>query len=214
MPQIIPPTNWLRAVSGLTIRPAAKMPSMRRTRTSPVAGSTATSANCAPKECRSFWARAPMAAVVSDRTVMPSGGMPAPRASRSRSSPAAAVTAHAQERVPIEPPAIIAGPKSLSPMRTWTRSGATSSASAATRVSAVRAPVPMSAALIRTVNVPSASAVTAAVDGPAPGAKEAAAVPVPSSQRPVAAQARDAGPGPPSRTCGRPPGSRRAGCGC
>ncbi len=48
MPQVMPPVNWLRAVSGLTIRPAAKMPSIRRTRTSPVATSTAASANWAP----------------------------------------------------------------------------------------------------------------------------------------------------------------------
>lgn len=92
-----------------------------------------------------------MAAVVSERTVMPSGGTPPPSASRSRSSPAARVTAQDQERVPIDPPAIMAGPRSLSPSRTRIRSTATSSASAATRVSAVRAPVPMSAALTRTV---------------------------------------------------------------
>lgn len=84
----------------------------------------------------------------------------------------------------MEPPAIIAGPKSLSPMRTRTCPGAVPSASAAIRVSAVRAPVPMSAAAIRTVKEPSASAVTRAVDGAAPAPKEAAAVPVPSSQRP------------------------------
>ncbi len=59
-----------------------------------------------------------------------------------------------------------------------------SSASAAMRVSAVRAPVPMSAAVMRTVKEPSASAVTRAVDGAAPAPKEAAAVPVPSSHRP------------------------------
>lgn len=79
---------------------------------------------------------------------------------------------------------IIAGPKSLSPIRTWTRPGSTSSASAAIRVSAVRAPVPMSDAVIRTVKVPSGCAVTAAVEGAAPAGKVAAAVPVPSSQRP------------------------------
>ena len=37
-----------------------------------MAVSTATSANWAPKECRSFCARAPRASVVSDRTVIPS----------------------------------------------------------------------------------------------------------------------------------------------
>lgn len=76
------------------------------------------------------------------------------------------------------------GPKSLSPMRTWIRSDGTRSASAAIRVSAVRAPVPMSEAEIRTVKVPSASAVTAAVDGRVPAGKDAAAVPVPTSHRP------------------------------
>lgn len=63
---------------------------------------------------------------------------------------------------------IIAGPMSLSAMRTRTESGSTPSVSAATRSIAVRAPVPTSAALIRTVNVPSGSAVTAAVEGPTP----------------------------------------------
>lgn len=62
----------------------------------------------------------------------------------------------------------MAGPRSLSAMRTRMRSGSTFSASAATKVIAVRAPVPMSAALIRTVKVPSGSAVMAAVDGPTP----------------------------------------------
>ncbi len=65
----------------------------------------------------------------------------------------------------MEPPATMAGPKSLSPMCTLTRSTGTRSASAATKVSAVRAPVPMSAAVIRTVKVPSGSAVAVAVDG-------------------------------------------------
>ncbi len=183
-PQIMPPMSWLRAVSGLMIRPAAKMPSIRRTRTSPLVTSTATSANCAPKECRSLFASAPMAAPVSERAVIPCGGMSPPRASCSRSSLTAAVTAQPQERVPIEPPAIIAGPKSLSAIFIRIRAGSTSSASAAISVSAVRAPVPTSAAVIRTVNVPSASAVTAAVDGTALEGNEAAAVPVPSSQRP------------------------------
>ena len=37
-----------RAVFAFNIRPAVKTPSMRRSRTSPVSASTATSANCAP----------------------------------------------------------------------------------------------------------------------------------------------------------------------
>ncbi len=46
-PPIIPPMTWLRAVSGLTTWPTANIPSSRRTRTSPVAGSTLTSVNTA-----------------------------------------------------------------------------------------------------------------------------------------------------------------------
>ncbi|MFD0662996.1 hypothetical protein [Thermocatellispora tengchongensis] len=46
-PPIMPPINWLRASSGLITRPTANMPSNRRTRTSPVATSTVTSANTA-----------------------------------------------------------------------------------------------------------------------------------------------------------------------
>lgn len=79
---------------------------------------------------------------------------------------------------------IIAKPKSLSAMRIRMRSGATSSASAAIRVSAVRAPVPTSDAVILTVKLPSGSAVTAAVDGADSTGNVDAAVPVPSSQRP------------------------------
>lgn len=79
---------------------------------------------------------------------------------------------------------MIAEPKSLSAIRIRMRSGATSSASAATWVSAVRAPVPTSLAVIRTVKVPSASAVTAAVDGAESVGNAAAAVPVPISRRP------------------------------
>ena len=49
IPQSMPPISWLRASSGLSTRPGANAPTSRRTRTSPSSGSTATSANCAPK---------------------------------------------------------------------------------------------------------------------------------------------------------------------
>jgi hypothetical protein len=52
-PMIIPPTTWLRASIGLITRPTANIPSNRRTRTSPIAGSTVTSAKTALKVCRS-----------------------------------------------------------------------------------------------------------------------------------------------------------------
>ena len=47
-PQIIPPSACERAVLALRMRPAAKTPSMRRSRTSPDSVSTATSAKKAP----------------------------------------------------------------------------------------------------------------------------------------------------------------------
>jgi hypothetical protein len=46
---VIPPMNWDRAVRGLMIRPAAKTPSSRGTRISPVSAFTRASANWAPK---------------------------------------------------------------------------------------------------------------------------------------------------------------------
>ena len=49
MPHSMPPMSWLRASSGLSTRPGANAPASLRTRTSPSSGSTATSANCAPK---------------------------------------------------------------------------------------------------------------------------------------------------------------------
>ena len=44
----MPPISWLRASFGLSTRPGAKTPTIRRTRTRPSSGSTATSANWAP----------------------------------------------------------------------------------------------------------------------------------------------------------------------
>ena len=119
------------------------------------------------------------------------------------------MTAQAQERVPMEPPAIIAGRSRCPRSASGSRSGCTSSASAAIWVSAVRAPVPMSAAVIRTVKVPSASAVTAAVDGHGARGVGGRGRAGPEQPAPVAAQRRAAGRGPPSRTGGRPPRSRR-----
>ncbi len=49
MPQIIPPINWLCAVRGFMMRPAAKAPTMRGTRISRVRACTRTSTNSAPK---------------------------------------------------------------------------------------------------------------------------------------------------------------------
>ena len=46
-PIVMPPISWLRARSGLMTRPIANIPSRRRTRTSPVARSTVTSAKIA-----------------------------------------------------------------------------------------------------------------------------------------------------------------------
>ncbi len=96
----------------------------------------------------SFCSSAPTACGVSD-AVVPARNAAAGRARLA--SVTATLVAKDQERVPIEPPAIIAKPKSLSAMRIRMRSGATSSASAAAvaRVRAVRAPVPMSDAVIR-----------------------------------------------------------------
>ena len=48
-PIVMPPTNCERAVRGLMIRPAAKTPSSRGTRISPVSTFTRASTNCAPK---------------------------------------------------------------------------------------------------------------------------------------------------------------------
>ena len=70
-----------------------------------------------------------------------------------------------QEVVPIDPPASIANGSSESPICTVTSAGATCSASAAIWLSTVRAPVPMSAAAIITVNRPSGSARAIACDG-------------------------------------------------
>ena len=92
--------------------------------------------------------------------------------------------------MPIDPPANHRLAQPLSPMLIRTAAGATPSASAATSASAVREPVPMSAAVIRTVNVPSASAVTAAVDGTRPRRTHR---PPSAAQQPVALAAH---PGP------------------
>ncbi len=63
-----------------------------------------------------------------------------------------------QLAVPLEPPATDAVGKELSPTSIRTRPRSALSVSAAISASAVRAPVPMSDAAIRTVNVPSCSA--------------------------------------------------------
>ena len=51
IPCRMPPSTWLDAVSGLTIRPTSWTATIRSTRTSPSAGSTATCAIWQPKVC-------------------------------------------------------------------------------------------------------------------------------------------------------------------
>lgn len=82
----------------------------------------------------------------------PSAGTTPPNSSRSRarSFRAASQIADPDEAVPDEPPAPPACGKALSPISSRIRSGGTSSASAAIWVSAVQAPVLMSAAAMRT----------------------------------------------------------------
>ena len=57
MPKVMPPRHWERAVLAFRIRPAAKLPCIRRTRVSPVTLFTPTSAKKAPKVAwrRSVW---------------------------------------------------------------------------------------------------------------------------------------------------------------
>ena len=57
MPHTIPPMSWLRAVRAFRIRPGAKTPSIRDTRTLPRSGSTRTSANCAPNDSVVYFCR-------------------------------------------------------------------------------------------------------------------------------------------------------------
>ena len=146
---VMPPMNCDLAVTGTTMRPAANTPSSRGTRTSPVSASTLTSANWAPNEYRAWSGSAPMASPVDDCADRPPAGI-APSRARicSRSARQASITAQLHEALPIEPPAIMAWGSALSPMRSVTSPAGTPSASAATASSAVRAPVPMSAAAI------------------------------------------------------------------
>ena len=137
------------------MRPQANTPVSLGTRTSPVSASTRTSANCAPNECRATGGPSSSSSAVSTATSV----------SPARSARQALTTAAPQDEVPIDPPATIAWPKELSPISTCTRSGGTSSSSAAIWVSTVRAPVPMSAAAMRMVKLPSSSARPVAVDG-------------------------------------------------
>ncbi|MBE1583780.1 hypothetical protein ACFPOI_33625 [Nonomuraea angiospora] len=72
----------------------------RSTRTSPVASRTWTSANWAPKQYISYWARYGLPGI-SAVTSTPSAGIEPP--SRSRSLPAAAWTVVPQQLMPVEP---------------------------------------------------------------------------------------------------------------
>ena len=148
---VIAPRSCERAVFGLMMRPAAKTPSNRGTRTSPVVTLTRTSANCAPKACMEnccasgFVSKAPVASSPPAGTLPPYSSR-----SRARSALAALQIAHPHEAVPDEPPAQSAFGRELSPISRCTRSSGTSSASAAICMSAVQAPVPMSVASMRT----------------------------------------------------------------
>ena len=51
---MMPPMSWLRAVRGFMIRPAAKAPTARGARISPVSACTRTSTNWAPNAKASF----------------------------------------------------------------------------------------------------------------------------------------------------------------
>ena len=91
--------------------------------------------------------------------------------------------------MPIEPPATIAGPEVA--VRDLHPDGLGGRVQRVDRdgCSAVRAPVPMSAAPTRTVKVPSASAVIDAVDGATPGGVRGGGHPGAQQPAPVAAQA-------------------------
>ena len=149
----MPPMSCERAVFGLMIRPAANTPSSRGTRTSPVSASTRTSANWAPKAWRASCSRRLDVLGGVGRGLEPAGGHRAAVADAlSRSARHALTTAEPHEAVPIEPPASRPAGRALSPISTRDpRRAATPSASAAIWVSTVRAPVPMSAAAIRTM---------------------------------------------------------------
>jgi hypothetical protein len=148
-PIVMPPRSCERAVFGLMMRPAAKMPSSRGMRTSPLSRLTRTSANCAPKaymanHCASGFS--PPSPVASS----PSTGMtPCSSCRRARSLRAASTIAVPHEPVPIEPPTICAGGSNVSPISRCTRSSGTSSASTAICVRTVHAAVPISAASMR-----------------------------------------------------------------
>ena len=148
MPHVIPPSAWERASRGLTIRPAAKTPSSRVTRSSWVAESTETSANCAPYACREYACIASTSSRVPANALSPSAGI-SPSIS-SRSLRQARTIACPQEAVPSEAKPPIAQGSEVSPSSTTTSSTPTPSSSAAICASAVRDPVPMSTAAIET----------------------------------------------------------------
>ena len=121
MPIVIPPMNCERAVLALMIRPVANTPSARGTRTSPVSTSTRASTNWAPKPCL---ASGSSAATSSRVSTFASAGASGPSAIiLMRSSRHAFTTAEPHDALPIDPPAIIAVPKSESPtcMSIWSR---------------------------------------------------------------------------------------------
>ena len=116
-----------------------------------MSASTPTSTNWAPKPCLASGSALAAATSSLVSTSTQSGTSESSAAMRARSSRHALTTAEPQEALPIEPPARNASGKLESPICTSTRSTGTSSASAAIWVSAVRAPVPISAAAIWSV---------------------------------------------------------------
>ena len=104
-PMVMPPMSCERAVSGLTMRPAANTPSIRGTRTSPVSASTRTSANWAPKAWRAQLLAARPCRRPCRRDLEPRRRRPSRSARRSAARAQALTTAQPHEAVPIEPPA-------------------------------------------------------------------------------------------------------------
>ena len=120
----MPPMNCERAVFGLMTRPTPKTPSSRGRRTSPLSTSTRDLDELGAEGV----ARRARASALPRRRCRAVGPRPRP----APAAPAQAfTTAEPHDAVPIEPPAIAAWPKSLSPISIRTCSGSTPSASAA-----------------------------------------------------------------------------------
>ena len=210
----MPPMNWERAVSGLTIRPAAKTPSMRGTRTSPVSASTrdlgelgaervacAAAPGAVGSSAVSTTPQPPpdVAAVVSSAQRLRGGDdRPAPGRGAHR-----AAGEHGRAEV------------AVADLASATCSRSTPSASAAIWVSTVRAPVPMSAAAIRdgerAVGVGARRRRATGERVRRVGRRRRRRCRAASGPR---GATPGAGRGRPSRSARRPRAGRRRGCGC